>query len=102
MNEGDQLMVITDKGQLIRTRVDEISVYGRNTQGVRIMNIDEDEKIVSFARVREEDVAEEDVEVVEGEEGAEATAEQSETSDEVTDAPAEAADVVDADTTEEE
>ncbi len=69
VNEGDQLMVITDQGQLIRTRVDEISIYGRNTQGVRVMNIGDDESIVSFARIREEDL-EEDEEGVEGEEGA--------------------------------
>jgi len=67
---ADQLMIITDGGQLIRTRVDEISVYSRNTQGVRVMHIAEDEEIVSIARIREEDLAEdEEGEEGEGEEG---------------------------------
>jgi DNA gyrase subunit A len=64
VNDGDQIIVITDKGQLIRTNVEGISVYSRNTQGVRIMNIDDDETIVSVARVKEEDIDEEADEVV--------------------------------------
>ncbi|QED29343.1 DNA gyrase subunit A [Microvenator marinus] len=60
LDEGDQIIVITDHGQLIRTNAREISVYSRNTQGVRIMNIEGDEKIVSVARVKEEDIDDED------------------------------------------
>lgn len=60
LDEGDQIIVITDHGQLIRTNAREISVYSRNTQGVRIMNIDADERIVSVARVREEDIDDDD------------------------------------------
>ncbi len=68
--ENDELMLITDHGQIIRTRVAEISVYSRNTQGVRIMNTDESEKLVSIARIREEDLeSDEDEEEVEGAEG---------------------------------
>ena len=59
VGENDELMLITDHGQIIRTRVNEISVYSRNTQGVRIMNTAPGEKIVSIARIREEDLAEE-------------------------------------------
>ena len=66
VGENDELMLITNMGQIIRTRVSEISVYSRNTQGVRIMNTAEDEKIVSIARIREEDLIE-DEEVEEGE-----------------------------------
>lgn len=53
---NDEIMLITDHGQIIRTRVSEISVIGRNTQGVRIMNTDNDEHIVSFARIHEADL----------------------------------------------
>lgn len=53
---NDEIMLITDHGQIIRTRVSEISVIGRNTQGVRIMNTDDNEHIVSFARIKEADL----------------------------------------------
>jgi DNA gyrase subunit A len=73
VGENDELMLITNMGQIIRTRVSEISVYGRNTQGVRVMNTAEHEKIVSIARIREEDLIEdseaEDEEEVDGEGG---------------------------------
>ena len=70
VGENDELMLITNMGQIIRTRVSEISVYGRNTQGVRIMNTSEGEQLVSIARIREEDIDDDD-EFVEGEEGEE-------------------------------
>jgi DNA gyrase subunit A len=50
----DQIMLVTDGGQLIRTTVDEVRVAGRNTQGVRIFRTDEDEKVVSVERIPEE------------------------------------------------
>ncbi|MEZ4461412.1 MAG: DNA gyrase subunit A [bacterium] len=68
VNDGDQIIVITDAGQLIRTNVAGISVYSRNTQGVRVMNIDAGESIMSVARVREEDIDDDD-DVVEPEAG---------------------------------
>ena len=74
VGENDELMLITNMGQIIRTRVNEISVYGRNTQGVRVMNTAPEEQIVSIARIREEDL-EEDEEELEGEEGAEGSVE---------------------------
>ncbi len=49
----DQLIVVTSGGKVIRTRVDEISVLGRNTQGVRIIRIDDKERVVAVARVLE-------------------------------------------------
>ncbi len=49
----DQLLVVTSGGKVIRTRVDEISVLGRNTQGVRIIRIDDGERVVAVARVAE-------------------------------------------------
>jgi len=49
----DQLIVVTSGGKVIRTRVDEISVLGRNTQGVRIIRTDESERVVAVARMIE-------------------------------------------------
>jgi DNA gyrase subunit A len=46
VTESDQLMVITDRGQIIRTRVSEVRSAGRNTQGVRIIRMDENEHVV--------------------------------------------------------
>ena len=50
---GDELMLISDQGVLVRTRVDEISVVGRNTQGVRLINLSEGEHLVGIERVEE-------------------------------------------------
>ena len=51
----DEVMAITDRGQIIRTRVSEIRVAGRNTQGVRIIRVDDDERVVDVTPVCEED-----------------------------------------------
>ena len=53
--DGDQIMVVTDRGRLIRTAADGISIIGRNTQGVGIMPVDEGERVVSIARIEERD-----------------------------------------------
>lgn len=47
VSEKDDLMIITDKGQVIRTKISGISLLGRNTQGVRLINLKEDEKVVA-------------------------------------------------------
>jgi DNA gyrase subunit A len=47
----DQLMLVTNKGKVIRIPVDGIRIAGRNTQGVTLFNIDEDEQLVSVARL---------------------------------------------------
>ena len=47
----EDIMLINDAGVIIRTRVGEISVYGRDTQGVKLMNVDEDTRVVSAALV---------------------------------------------------
>jgi DNA gyrase subunit A len=49
--DGDQLMVMTAQGQVIRMPVKGISVLGRNTQGVRIINLEEGDKVSDVARV---------------------------------------------------
>jgi DNA gyrase subunit A len=53
--DGDEIMLISDKGTLVRTRVDEVSVQGRNTQGVRLIKLKEGEALVGLERVEEPD-----------------------------------------------
>jgi DNA gyrase subunit A len=50
VTDEDDLMIIADGGKIIRLRVKDISVIGRNTQGVRLINLEEKEKVVSVAR----------------------------------------------------
>lgn len=52
---GDGVMLISNRGTLVRTRTDEISVLGRNTQGVMLIRLSEDEKLVGLARIEEPD-----------------------------------------------
>ncbi|MBS2022137.1 MAG: DNA gyrase subunit A [Deltaproteobacteria bacterium] len=55
VTDADELMLITNKGMLIRTRVAEISVIGRNTQGVRLIDLtQEGEKVVGATRAPED------------------------------------------------
>ena len=49
--EGDQIMISTNKGRVIRTAVKEIRIAGRNTQGVRIIKLSGDEKVVSAIKL---------------------------------------------------
>jgi DNA gyrase subunit A len=51
--EGDQLMLISNQGTLVRTRAEEVSVLGRNTQGVRVIRCKADERLVSVERIEE-------------------------------------------------
>ncbi|MDY5420622.1 DNA topoisomerase (ATP-hydrolyzing) subunit A [Actinobacillus porcinus] len=53
VEDNDQIMLITDAGTLVRTRVNEVSIVGRNTQGVRLIRTAEDEHVVSLERVAE-------------------------------------------------
>ncbi|MBM7424504.1 DNA gyrase subunit A [Spongiibacter marinus] len=54
--DGDDLMLITDQGTLVRTRTDEISLLSRNTQGVKVIRLRDDEHLVGVQRVAEQDV----------------------------------------------
>jgi DNA gyrase subunit A len=56
VHEDDDIMLITVQGMVNRTHVREIRVIGRNTQGVRIMNLNEGDKIASIAKVAKEEV----------------------------------------------
>lgn len=51
VNENDELMLISDGGTLVRTKVDEISVLGRNTQGVIVIRLGSKEKVVGIDRI---------------------------------------------------
>lgn len=53
--DGDELMMISDQGTMVRTRTDEISVLGRNTQGVRVIRLKEGEHVVGVERIDEPD-----------------------------------------------
>jgi len=54
VTDQDQLMIIAGQGKIIRLRVADISVIGRNTQGVRLINLGEGEKVVGMARLMDE------------------------------------------------
>ena len=51
VNEGDEILISTDKGRLIRCAAKEIRVAGRNTQGVRIIKLSGEEKVVSAIKI---------------------------------------------------
>ncbi|MCF8058097.1 MAG: DNA gyrase subunit A [Bacteriovoracaceae bacterium] len=55
VTEEDDLMIITDKGQVIRTKISGISLMGRATQGVRIIRLKDGEKVVAVENIVEED-----------------------------------------------
>jgi DNA gyrase subunit A len=55
VTERDDLMIITDKGQVIRTKISGISLLGRNTQGVRLINVKPDEKVVAVEKIMDPD-----------------------------------------------
>ena len=52
--DRDEIMLISDQGTMVRTRCDEISVLGRNTQGVRVIRLRDQEIMVGLARVEEQ------------------------------------------------
>ena len=54
VEESDQIMLVTDKGQLIRTGVDGIRIAGRSPQGVIVFDTADDERVVSVERLTEE------------------------------------------------
>lgn len=53
VSDDDELMLVTDRGRLIRLRVEDIRIIGRNTQGVKLIEVDDGERLVSLARVDE-------------------------------------------------
>jgi DNA gyrase subunit A len=73
VSESDEIMLISNKGTLVRTRVEEVSVQGRNTQGVRLIRLKGGEKLVGLEQVDEPEA----VQVFEQAEGSEVVVEQS-------------------------
>ncbi|SHG86396.1 DNA topoisomerase (ATP-hydrolyzing) subunit A [Ferrimonas marina] len=74
VNDADEIMMISNRGTLVRTRVSEVSEVGRNTQGVTLIRTADDEQVVGLQRI---DEVEEDPDAlidVEGEAGAEGEA----------------------------
>jgi DNA gyrase subunit A len=65
-HQGEQLMLVTDQGKVIRTTVGDIRIAGRNTMGVTIFRVAEGEHVVSVAKIDESD--EEEIEVEAGDE----------------------------------
>ncbi len=59
VNPGDQIVLVTDAGKLIRCPVHDIRIAGRSTRGVRLFNVAEDERVVSVARLADDGEAEE-------------------------------------------
>jgi len=59
VTDEDELMLISDKGMLVRTRVSEVNVIGRNTQGVTVIRLKGSEKLISIAPISEEFIGEE-------------------------------------------
>ena len=57
---GDEFMLISDQGTLVRTRVDEVSLSGRNTQGVRLIKVMKNEQLVGLERINDLDSNESD------------------------------------------
>lgn len=51
--DGEEIMLISDQGTLVRTRVGEVSSLGRNTQGVTLIKLAKDETLVGLERVQE-------------------------------------------------
>lgn len=60
--DGEELMLISDQGTLVRTRVDEVSVLSRNTQGVRLIKLRDNEHMSGVARIEEPEEDDTDVE----------------------------------------
>ncbi len=58
VSDDDDLMIITDGGKLIRMPVDGIPTIGRNTQGVRLIRLDEQERVVAMERIAEKEEGE--------------------------------------------
>lgn len=76
VKEEEELILISSNGVLVRIRVSEVSILGRNTQGVRLIRLDSSDKLVGLTAVEAEEESEEveSVDIIEGEEGVEVAA----------------------------
>lgn len=62
VEDGEEMMLITDRGTLVRTRVDEVSITSRNTQGVKLISLSDDEQLCGTVRVQDVDEDEAELE----------------------------------------
>jgi DNA gyrase subunit A len=65
VDENDELMLISNKGTLIRTPVRDVSIVGRNTHGVTLVKLPQQERLVSVGRVAEYQDIEQDMDTAE-------------------------------------
>ena len=65
VKDEDEMMLISSRGTLVRTRINEVSVVGRNTQGVKLINLSNGEKLVSIDRICDLPAVEEGAELLE-------------------------------------
>ena len=86
VDEDDEVMLISCNGVLVRTAIKEVSILGRNTQGVRLIRLDEGDIVVGMSRIEESDVvcAEEDSEALAADESGEIIEEITMVADETT------------------
>ena len=54
INDNDELIIITKKGQVIRLNVKDINIIGRNTSGVRLIRVNENDSVASVAKISNE------------------------------------------------
>ena len=60
VNENEEIIIITAEGIIIRTKVEEISQTGRNTMGVKVIDVEEDDYVVSVGKFKPEEIEEDD------------------------------------------
>ncbi len=70
VDETDEIILITDQGTLVRTRVTEVSCQGRNTQGVTLIRLTNDEHLVGIERVVEDDEVDVEIDEIDEADGA--------------------------------
>jgi len=61
VTDDDEMMLISDQGTLVRARSADVSIIGRNTQGVTLINISKGEKLVSVEKIAETEDDEEEL-----------------------------------------
>ena len=62
VTDEDEMMLISDQGTLVRARSIDVSIIGRNTQGVTLINISKGEKLVSVEKIAETNEEDDDIE----------------------------------------
>ena len=61
VTDSDEIMLISNQGTAVRTRIEEVGVQGRNTQGVRVIRTRDGEVLVSVSRITEDDIETPDI-----------------------------------------